>query len=296
MGFLSGSDGKESTCNPEDLGLITGLGRSPGGGLGNPLQCSCLENPHGWRSLVDYSPWSHKESDTTERLSTAQHMQKNPYSEKVIVKKLQICNQECTKIQYLESFFFFWPYCMACGILVPCLGIEPLSPALEVWSLNHWTARKFPAFILLTNIYQAPMCQAVGIQRQIRHGNHPQKTDRLVFIFLPFSRPNIFKSVIHTDTRVMYLNTQILVKTLHQFPVTERIKTKLPHQPYITFVIFFLFISQIASLITVPHLSIITNCLYSSCTPKTVFIPCVSLIMPMSVQNSFPSEVLINSY
>ena len=43
-----------------------GLGRSPGGGHGNALQYSCLENPHGQRSLMDYSPWCHKESDTTE--------------------------------------------------------------------------------------------------------------------------------------------------------------------------------------------------------------------------------------
>ena len=35
---------------------------------------SCLENPHGQRSLVSYSPWDHKESDPTERLSTAQHV------------------------------------------------------------------------------------------------------------------------------------------------------------------------------------------------------------------------------
>ena len=45
---------------------IPGLGRSPGGGYGNPLQYSCLENPHGQRSLVGYSPWGHKELDTTE--------------------------------------------------------------------------------------------------------------------------------------------------------------------------------------------------------------------------------------
>ena len=43
------------------------------GGYGNPLQYSCLENPHGQRSLVGYSPWSLKESDTTERLSTENH-------------------------------------------------------------------------------------------------------------------------------------------------------------------------------------------------------------------------------
>ena len=49
-----------------DAGLIPGLGRSPGGGCGNPLQCSCLEDPHGQRSLVGYSPWGHKELDTTE--------------------------------------------------------------------------------------------------------------------------------------------------------------------------------------------------------------------------------------
>ena len=35
-GFPSGSDGKESTCNVGELGLIPGLGRSPGGGRGNP--------------------------------------------------------------------------------------------------------------------------------------------------------------------------------------------------------------------------------------------------------------------
>ena len=43
-----------------DAGLITGLGKSPGGGYGNPLQYSCLENPHGQKSLAGYSPWGHK--------------------------------------------------------------------------------------------------------------------------------------------------------------------------------------------------------------------------------------------
>ena len=71
MGFLGGSDGKESICNVGDLGSIPGLGRSPGGGHGNPLQYSCLENPHGQMRQVGYSSWGCKESDTTERLSTA---------------------------------------------------------------------------------------------------------------------------------------------------------------------------------------------------------------------------------
>ena len=56
MGFPDGSDGKESACNAGDSGLIPELGRSPGEGNGYPVQYSCLENPHGQRSLVGYSP------------------------------------------------------------------------------------------------------------------------------------------------------------------------------------------------------------------------------------------------
>ena len=69
LSFLCGSDGKESACNVGDLGSISGLGRSPGGGHGNSLQYTCLENPHEQRSLVGYSPWGCKESDMTEQLS-----------------------------------------------------------------------------------------------------------------------------------------------------------------------------------------------------------------------------------
>ena len=48
-------NGKESACNAGDLGSIRGLGRSPGGGHGNPLLYSCLENPMDrgvWRAAV----------------------------------------------------------------------------------------------------------------------------------------------------------------------------------------------------------------------------------------------------
>ena len=73
LGFSRSSDGKESACNAGELDLIPGLGTSPGGGHGNPFQYSCLENPHGPRSLAGYRPWGRKESHTTEWLSTAQH-------------------------------------------------------------------------------------------------------------------------------------------------------------------------------------------------------------------------------
>ena len=68
-GFPGGSDGKESACNAGDLGSISGLGRSPGGRHGNPLQYSCLENLHGQRSLAGYSLWGCKQLDMTEQLS-----------------------------------------------------------------------------------------------------------------------------------------------------------------------------------------------------------------------------------
>ena len=67
VGFPGGSNGKASACNVGDQGLILGSGRSPGEGNGN----SFLELPgksYGWRSLIGYSPWGHKELDMTERL------------------------------------------------------------------------------------------------------------------------------------------------------------------------------------------------------------------------------------
>ena len=54
-GFPGGSDGKVSVCNAEDLCSIPGLGKSPGGDHGNPLQYSCLENPMdrgAWQATV----------------------------------------------------------------------------------------------------------------------------------------------------------------------------------------------------------------------------------------------------
>ena len=55
LGFPGGLDGKESACNMEDLGLLPGLGRSPGGGKGYPFQYSHLGNPmdrRAWQATV----------------------------------------------------------------------------------------------------------------------------------------------------------------------------------------------------------------------------------------------------
>ena len=59
--FPCGSAGKESASSAGDLGSIPGLGRSPGEGKGYSLQYSGLEN-----SMDLYSPWGHRELDTTE--------------------------------------------------------------------------------------------------------------------------------------------------------------------------------------------------------------------------------------
>ena len=101
IGFPGGSAGKESAFSAGDLGLIPGLGRSPGEGIGYPLQYSWASFPggsdgeesacnagdlgsisgmgrssgegkgyplqySGLENSLDYSPWGHKESDMTE--------------------------------------------------------------------------------------------------------------------------------------------------------------------------------------------------------------------------------------
>ena len=72
-GFPGGSVVKNPPANagdPGDVGLIPGSRICPGVRNDNPPQYSCLENPHGQRSLAGYSPGGHKELGTTEQLST----------------------------------------------------------------------------------------------------------------------------------------------------------------------------------------------------------------------------------
>ena len=68
IGFPGGLDGKESTCNAGDVGLIPGSGRSPGEGNSNPLQYSCLENSTD-RGAYGLPFMGSQTVDTTERLT-----------------------------------------------------------------------------------------------------------------------------------------------------------------------------------------------------------------------------------
>ena len=79
---------------------VSSLGRegSPGERNGNPLQHSCLENPHGQRSLVGYSPWGRKESDRTE---ATLHIHPYPHTPLLLTPNpslpgLRLCNPAAT--------------------------------------------------------------------------------------------------------------------------------------------------------------------------------------------------------
>ena len=93
--------GSESACNVGDLSSIPRLGRSPGGGHGNPLQYYSLENPHGQRSLVGYTPWGCKESGRTERLST--HNLCNILCKHLIVGAFNFVSEEPEKSSNLSD-------------------------------------------------------------------------------------------------------------------------------------------------------------------------------------------------
>ena len=102
-----GSDSKESTCSEGDLGSIPGLGRSPGGGNGNPLQYSCLENPHEQRNLVGYSGVA-KSQMRSKRQSTAQHnMLKNNLKWSVTLFYTYICPSIFNRMLY---WFHIWQW------------------------------------------------------------------------------------------------------------------------------------------------------------------------------------------
>ena len=115
-GFPGGSDGKESNCNAGDPGSISGLGRSPGGAHGNPLQYFCLENP------MDRGAWwaiAHRvtELDMTEWLSTAQHRIKEVYSKRH--QDIKPSNLTCLGTESLVR------------LALPPRSTEPTEPSAE---------------------------------------------------------------------------------------------------------------------------------------------------------------------
>ena len=119
---------KESSCNVRDVGLISGVGRYPAGGHGNPLQFYCLENPHGQRNMAGYSPWGHKGSDTTEQLSTFSSL------------SLQIFFFLHPSSLYTYSNVFWWQSCQF-TVMVDTVQFFRLSDAMTIaWTFFKSTA------------------------------------------------------------------------------------------------------------------------------------------------------------
>ena len=111
---------------------------------------------HGQRSLADYSPWGRKESDTTEQLST--HNIWTTIMNSISTKTQKLSSGASFFLSFFLFFFFFllflFIYFLAVlrGIwdLSPQAGIEPVSPALEVKSLNCWTTRSSKGLFLMS--------------------------------------------------------------------------------------------------------------------------------------------------
>ena len=126
--FPGCSDDKESTCNAGDLSSIPGLGSSPGGGHGNLLQYSCIENPLGQRSLAGYSPRGCKELDMTERLSTYEHQEKYGIFFFNLFIKLFILYWSMADWQCCDSFR--WTV-KGLSYACTCIHSPPNSPPLQ---------------------------------------------------------------------------------------------------------------------------------------------------------------------
>ena len=77
-----------------------------------------------------------------------------PYQEAQSSLRTQ-CDQQITSI---NSWGFFWPCYVTCGILVPWPGIKTMLPAIEAWSLNHWSTRAVPTAGLLSESYTIQPC------------------------------------------------------------------------------------------------------------------------------------------
>ena len=74
LGFPGGSDGKESSCQHRRLGFNPWLRKIPWRRKWQPTPVLLPGKSCGWRSLIHYSPWGHKELDTTERLHSDMQM------------------------------------------------------------------------------------------------------------------------------------------------------------------------------------------------------------------------------
>ena len=153
LGFPGGSYGKESAYNPGEEGLIPGSGRYPGGGHGNPLQNSCLENPvdgGGWQAPVH----GVAELDMTEWLTLSKVCLKQWAFEFLISSVYFFCKQKLySKVQYIKSIKarLIWLR-GGVGTWNPTnLGGPSQRPSIIIWSTEEHSLEMtlLPLFISL---------------------------------------------------------------------------------------------------------------------------------------------------
>ena len=120
----------------QTVGLISGSGRYPGEGNGNPLQCACLGNPMD-RGAWQASPWGCKRVEhdlATEQREKNGHLAGQPSN--VVLKQNLSAYKTCILFNsYIELFFFFFLILLwhvACKILIPWPGTKPVLPAVAV--------------------------------------------------------------------------------------------------------------------------------------------------------------------
>ena len=153
-----------SEGDARDVGSVPGSGRSPGLGNSNLLHYFCHGKYHGQRTLVGYGPWGHKESDT---LSNWTHTHGSalffPYfwlrwvfvaaytgfsfsSMRAVEHVGSVVAAQAPLVAACGLSICTTPASLptACGILVPWPRIEPVSPAIWRWILNHWTTKEIP--------------------------------------------------------------------------------------------------------------------------------------------------------
>ena len=134
LDFSSDSDDKQSACNAGDLGSVSRLRRSPGGGHGDLPQYSCLENPHGHRSLMGYSPWGREESDMAEQLSTLHFTKNSSFCDPSFSEAVLSLHQSAVQSGPPANLCFYGPNpCFPWGLcLCSCLFVTQQSLVYRV--------------------------------------------------------------------------------------------------------------------------------------------------------------------
>ena len=160
LGFLGGSNSKESAWNVGNPGSIPGSERSPEEGNGNPFQYSCLENSMD-RGALAYSSWGCKESDTTEQLTLSYLILWLCRSDKSQLMRSN-SSQIVTYCLMIKVFIFRVPGSLPRAAVWMCN-----SPLLKAWFCSRTLCAQSLGCVRLfvtpwTTVHQTPLYMGFG--------------------------------------------------------------------------------------------------------------------------------------